>query len=142
MPREANFPFSCDFEDDEPELMQCDCCGEMKPIDDIDFIPSGARGNSAGCDTYQCQECYEKAKNRAMGVPTEAEIAASQANIAAVLGPEEIAKLDAESLPLELLQCEYCRKDFPQDALHERHGILICERCLEEAEQENWKYRP
>lgn len=61
MPRDANFAFSGDFEDDEPELAQCDCCGEMKPVDDIDFIPADARGNSAGCDTYQCQDCYDKA---------------------------------------------------------------------------------
>lgn len=35
----------------------------------------------------------------ANGGPTEAEIAGSQARIAAVLGPEEVAKLEAESLP-------------------------------------------
>lgn len=100
-PREANFAFSGDFEDGpEPELMQCDCCGEMVPVDEIDFIEAGALGNSAGCDTYQCQGCYERAR-KAAGFPTEAEIARSQARLAAVLGSEEIAKLDAEALPIK-----------------------------------------
>lgn len=77
----------------DANLVQCDCCGRMVEEDDIAFIRYDAFGNAAGCDTYACRSC------RGMDVgPTEAEIARSQARIAAVLGPEEIAKLEKESL--------------------------------------------
>jgi hypothetical protein len=51
-----------DPENDPANFSQCDCCREMKPVDQIRFIPAGALGNSAGCDTYQCDECAEKAR--------------------------------------------------------------------------------
>lgn len=48
------------------EQAQCDCCGEMWPIDDIAFIRAGALGNSAGCDTHACPICRQDPEERAL----------------------------------------------------------------------------
>jgi len=98
MAKEANFAFSGDFEDDEPETMQCDCCGEMKPVDEVTFHGAYDRGNCAGCDTWQCQDCSDRAYREMTGAPTEAEIEASRTKFAKALGPEVIAEWDKENL--------------------------------------------
>lgn len=151
-PKEANFAFSGDFEDDPPEeaanYSQCDCCGNFFPEDDIAFIRFDALGNSAGCDTYACPKCR--------GEPgyTDAEIERSQARIAAVLGPDEVAKLDAEAVPVaeeqgpELPWCDGCRRQFgaaPKDRNIEKlctATVFTCDACLEAAAQERYRYRP
>lgn len=140
MAREANFAFSGDFDDgpeiEEPETMQCDCCGEMKPVDEISFHGAYDQGNSAGCDTWQCDECADKSYRAMTGAPTEAEIERSQARIAAVLGPEE-----AEAAPWP--RCNICGKsiktpdekpvDFQAGPCHE--GCVIDYREDIEAEK-------
>lgn len=61
-----NLPPGCtdkDIDDAAPqnepdeELYQCDCCGEMFPVEELHFIRFDAPGNSSQSDTTICENC-------------------------------------------------------------------------------------
>ncbi len=49
-----------DLDPDDVEMYQCDVCLRMFPPEKLTFIPAGALGNSAGCDTTACPTCCGK----------------------------------------------------------------------------------
>ena len=41
------------------DMVECDCCGKLVPVEDIIHI---RMPNAAGCETFSCEACCEKAK--------------------------------------------------------------------------------